>query len=244
MSAILYLSIDLKSIIINEVSKLARKIDDSEYIKEYDIKEHKFMAMEEEKRERVINAALKEFSKGFIAASTDTIVNEAGISKGLLFHYFGSKRGLFLFLIRYALNMIDAEYEKVISENRDFLENLRILSKVKADLSIRYPLVFGFMVKAYCSYKEVFPEGLPHDLQDMTSLGMRQICRKSNNDQSLFKEGIDSEKALNIIIWTIAGFSDSLYRYGDDIDAYKAHNSELVKEQEEYMQILRKILYR
>lgn len=224
--------------------KLARKTDDSEFIKEYDIKDHKFLTMEKEKRERVINAALKEFSKGYMAANTDAIVNEAGISKGLIFHYFGSKRGLFLFLLRYALNIFDAEYETVISENHDFLENIRIVSRVKADLSSRYPLVFGFMVKACFSLKEVFSEGVPCDLLDMTFMGMRQICRKSNNDKTLFKEGIDSEKAQNIIIWTINGLSDSLLRYGDDIDAYKAHNSELVKEQEEYMQILRKILYR
>ncbi len=47
--------------------------------------------MEEEKRERVIDAALKEFSKGYMAANTDVIVKAAGISKGLVFHYFGSK---------------------------------------------------------------------------------------------------------------------------------------------------------
>lgn len=38
---------------------MARRIDDSEFVKEYDIKEHKFMIMEKEKRQRVIDAALK-----------------------------------------------------------------------------------------------------------------------------------------------------------------------------------------
>ena len=104
--------------------KLARRVDDSEFVKEYDIKEHKFMTMEEEKRQRVINSALKEFSKGYTAANTDDIVKEAGISKGLLFHYFGSKRGLFLFLIKYTLDIFFTEYDKVISESHDLLENI------------------------------------------------------------------------------------------------------------------------
>ena len=73
---------------------------------------------------------------------------------------------------------------------------------------------------------------------------MQQICQKSNNEKTLFKEGIDSEKAQNIIIWTMNGFIDSLLRYGDDVDAYKAHYEEMVKELDEYLQILRKILYR
>lgn len=224
--------------------KLARRIDDSEFIKEYDIKEHKFMTMEEEKRQRVIDAALKEFSKGYMAASTDVIVKEAGISKGLLFHYFGSKRGLFLFLIRYALAIYFAEYEKIISDTHDFLENIRIGSKLKMELSLQNPLVFGFMLKAYAAMQDVFPEGLPEDMLNLTNTGMRQICQISNNGQTLFKEGIDSEKAQNIIIWTMNGFIDTLFRYGDNVDAYKAHYDELAKELDEYLQMLRKILYR
>jgi AcrR family transcriptional regulator len=228
------------------VIKLARRVDDSEFVKEYDIKEHKFMTMEEEKRERVINSALKEFSKGYTAANTDVIVKEAGISKGLLFHYFGSKRGLLLFLIKYTLDIFFTEYEKVISDSHDLLENIRIGSKLKMELSFRYPLIFGFLVKAYSAIKDVFPEGLPGDLQYSSHMveAMQQIRQKSNNEKTLFKEGIDSEKAQNIIIWTMNGLIDSLLRYGDDIDAYRAHYDEAVKELDEYLQILRKILYR
>lgn len=142
------------------------------------MKDHKFMTMEAEKRERVINAALKEFSKGYMAANTDVIVKEAGISKGMLFHYFGSKRGLFL--LPYSSHMVEA---------------------------------------------------------------MQKISQRSNHEKTLFKEGIDSEKAQNIIIWTMNGFIDSLFRYGDDINAYKAHYEEMVKELDEYLQLLRKILY-
>ena len=197
--------------------KLARRVDDSEFVKEYDIKEHKFMTMEEEKRQRVINSALKEFSKGYTAANTDDIVKEAGISKGLLFHYFGSKRGLFLFLIKYTLDIFFTEYDKVISESHDLLENIRIGSKLKMELSFRYPLIFGFLVKAYSAIKDVFPEGLPGDLPYSSHMveAMQQICQKSNNEKTLFKEGIDSEKAQNIIIWTMNGFIDSLARYVD-----------------------------
>ncbi|MDR2572521.1 MAG: TetR/AcrR family transcriptional regulator, partial [Oscillospiraceae bacterium] len=63
---------------------------------------HKIMAMDPEKRDRVINAAMKEFRKGFKSACTDEIVREAGISKGLLFHYFGTKDGLYDFLLKNA----------------------------------------------------------------------------------------------------------------------------------------------
>lgn len=202
------------------------------------------MTMEEEKRKRIIDAALKEFSKGYTAASTDVIVKEAGISKGLLFHYFGSKRGLFLFLIKYASDIIIAEYEKVVSESSDFLENIRRVSKRKLELAFQYPLEFSVLTKAYAAMKEVFPEGLPGDLLNSPLLAIQQVCQRSNNDRTLFKEGIDEQKAQNIIIWTINGLLDSQFRYGDDLAAYKAHSDELVQGLEEYLQLLRKALYR
>ena len=49
----------------------------------------KFFDLKKEKQDRMINAALKAFAvNGYKRASTDEIVKDAGISKGLLFHYF------------------------------------------------------------------------------------------------------------------------------------------------------------
>ena len=47
----------------------------------------KFLNLELEKQDRIINAAIKEFAqKGYDKASTNEIVKEAGISKGLLYN--------------------------------------------------------------------------------------------------------------------------------------------------------------
>ena len=63
----------------------------------------KFWDLNKTKQNSMINGALKVFSRdGFRHASTDEIVAEAGISKGLLFHYFYSKAGLYEFLTEYS----------------------------------------------------------------------------------------------------------------------------------------------
>ena len=55
----------------------------------------KFFDIKKEKQDRIINAALKIFAmQGYRHGSTDDIVKEAAISKGLLFHYYGGT-GLF-----------------------------------------------------------------------------------------------------------------------------------------------------
>lgn len=213
-----------------------------QFLGEYDINNHKIMSMESEKRDRIIQSAMQEFCKGYSAANTDEITKNAGISKGLLFHYFGSKKGLFLFLMKYAGEIVSSEYLKVTIDSRDFLVNLRKLSFLAMDLTFKYKLIYDFMVKGYFSLNEVFPEGLPKDIHNPTEEIMIQIYQ--NTDTSLFRNDIDIEKARNIIIWTMKGFSDKLLVYGIEVENYKVHYDEITKELDEYLQILHKILYK
>ena len=63
--------------------------------------------LDPEKRDRIINAAIEEFARyPFEKASTNNIVKKAGISKGLLFHYFDSKQALYEKLIGFVINML------------------------------------------------------------------------------------------------------------------------------------------
>jgi AcrR family transcriptional regulator len=55
----------------------------------------------ERSRERILAAALKEFSaKGFAGARVDVIARRANINKRMLYHYFGDKEDLFKAVLR------------------------------------------------------------------------------------------------------------------------------------------------
>lgn len=70
----------------------------------------KFFDLKKEKQDRMINAALKVFAlNGYLHAGTDEIVREAGISKGLLFHYFESKLGVYSFVYEYSARYMTLE---------------------------------------------------------------------------------------------------------------------------------------
>lgn len=221
---------------------MARKKDNVESLDDSSIDNHKIMSMEEEKRNRLIQVAMQEFTKGYSLANTDEITRNAGISKGLLFHYFGSKKGLVLFLTRYAIQTVRREYLKVTFDSQDFLTNIWKVSLVARQLSFQYPVLYRFLGKAAFSFTEVFPEGVPGDLSGGFEEMMRQIYQ--NADRSLFRSDIDVDKACNIVIWTVKGYSDTLLAYGSELDNYQAHYDEIEKELEEYLQILRRILYR
>src|SRR5690625_6479862 len=87
----------------------------------------KILNTEPKKRDVILNAALKEFSlKGFDSASTNVIAKEAGISKGLMFHYINRKKDLFLFLYDYCADRINKEYIDLMNFNeKDIFKRLR-----------------------------------------------------------------------------------------------------------------------
>ncbi|KZL90506.1 TetR/AcrR family transcriptional regulator [Clostridium magnum] len=67
----------------------------------------KFESLPQEKKKRILDACIEEFAlNGYDKASTNSIVKKAGISKGLLFHYFGSKKTLFLYVFDYCANYL------------------------------------------------------------------------------------------------------------------------------------------
>lgn len=100
----------------------------------YDVSGHKIMSLSEEKRRQIIDAAMKEFTKGYRKANTSMIAREANISKGLLFHYFPTKKELFFFLVKYSLGVVLPQYEKIDVSGKDFLESLWELTMVKMEM--------------------------------------------------------------------------------------------------------------
>lgn len=207
---------------------------------------HKIMSMESDKRERVLNAAMAEFCKGYKHASTDVIVREAGISKGLLFHYFGTKKDLLLFLLQYAMEVILSEFFCLINfEQHDFLERLWQIILVKMDLSYKYPAIFDFLVAVYLDKEDELNEvniELNSQYREAWELSTSKLF--SDIDTTLFKDGIDASKAMNIIKWTFQGYSESLLSEDKTVKDYQTAYEAVLQEVKEYMDILRNIFYR
>lgn len=88
----------------------------------------KFFELSKEKQDRMINGAVRVFAEnGYKHASTDDMVKVAGVSKGLWFHYFGNKLGLYEFMCEYVVRYFcmeistsvdskEKEYYKIITQ--------------------------------------------------------------------------------------------------------------------------------
>lgn len=66
-----------------------------------------FEKLPEEKKKLILETGIKEFSrKTYKDSNTDLITKACGISKGILFHYFGSKKEFYLYCLKKALEQL------------------------------------------------------------------------------------------------------------------------------------------
>lgn len=109
--------------------------------------DEKFFDLKKDKQDRIINAALRCFAlHGYKHASTDEIVAAAGVSKGLLFHYFGSKNGLYLFLCDYGSRYVQLSLRTEIKQpSTEYFELQEQLLRVENIITEKYPYMLLFL---------------------------------------------------------------------------------------------------
>lgn len=171
----------------------------------------KFFDLKKEKQDRMINAALKVFSiGGYKHASTDDIVNEAGISKGLLFHYFGSKLGLYSFLFDYSVRFMKLEITGgVSSTEQDYFEIRRAMEYAKMQVLKNYPYMQQFLDR--CRFEDV-SEALMAIERQKNVLTDIQAVLKNQSDRSRFKDEVDYEKLDQMLTYTVDGLMDARFQ--------------------------------
>jgi TetR/AcrR family transcriptional regulator len=169
----------------------------------------KFLNLNPEKQSRILNAAMKEFAaKGYENASTNKIVKEAEISKGLLFHYFNNKKQLFLFLYDYCIDInMNEFYKKIDLKEKDFFARLRQTQCIKMGLLNKYPEMFKFIEAANMENSEI-----KNDLEDINKEELENASKSifEGIDISKFKDNVDINKAINVIMWTFQGFNNKV----------------------------------
>ena len=164
----------------------------------------RFFELKKEKQDRMINGALKVFSQyGYHHASTDEIVREANISKGLLFHYFESKMGLYVFLYDYSTRFVALELTTNVEKNENgFFELYKQILTAKADAMSQYPRIFLFLNKA----EEETDEAAIAEISERREK-YRRIMEglRERSDITIFDDGTDYQKIWNILDYTVEG---------------------------------------
>ncbi len=196
----------------------------------------KFFDLKKEKQDRMINAALKVFAlNGYKHASTDTIVAEAEISKGLLFHYFGNKLGLYAFIYDYSVRFMKLELTNGVNESKDYFELRRQIELSKMQVLKSYPYMQHFLDR--CKSEDV-SEALTATLEQREIISQTYEEIMSRVDKSLFAADVDYEKLDSMLEYTIKGLMNE--RFGE-----AAFNPEMLYEEiSDYLDMMKKLVYR
>ena len=153
----------------------------------------KFFDLKQEKQDRMINASLKIFSRGgYRHASTDEIVKEAGISKGLLFHYFGSKLEL---------------SREVKRSETDYFALTKQMEQARMQVMKLYPYMQRFLDVAV---KEEHTEAVERIAEKKLDYEDRLRAYSMQADYSIFAPYGDSVRVTKMVRYTIDGLTDEM----------------------------------
>ncbi len=182
----------------------------------------KFFDVKKEKQDAIINAALMVFAEnGYRKASTDVMVKEAGISKGLLFHYFISKQGVYEFIYDYSVKYMMLELMQTVrKDERDFFSIQRMIELAKTRVMKNYPYMQQFLSSV--KY-ENHPDALKviRESDKVIDDTYASIYKKA--DMSRFRGPVDQQKIISMISWMSDGYIKDKFREGTpDLDEMNA----------------------
>jgi AcrR family transcriptional regulator len=170
----------------------------------------KFSELSEPRRQRIINGALCVFARyDYKKASTDEIAKAAGISKSLIFHYFGSKKELYLFLYKYAEDYVIQQMSALHDfKKTDFFDIISDAQLCKLKILSVYPDIMLFLIKVF--YEENPEVHSEIDMRFANSISENSIRFLERTDASKFKDGITVSQVLNIVVWMSDGYMRSI----------------------------------
>jgi len=170
-----------------------------------------FFKIRAEKQSHIIDAAFRVFGRqGYRKASLADIAQEAGITKGMITYYFGSKKNLYLYLVDICRTHLEKAVDDGISpDNKGFFEKVKSTMDIQVSAIKEHPAFVSFAASLFC---EADPE-VAGGIEELLSSEYEKITRKlmTNVDAAQFKPGVDSQLVSRFTLWACEGFVNELY---------------------------------
>lgn len=171
----------------------------------------KFQSISAEKQRTILSAALSEFSeRGYHKANTNAICEKAGISKGLLFHYFGSKKALYLYLLEDVMKeMTRRLYAYVGMEKTDLFDLITATSLAKMRVGAEMPEGYRLIYEAFLATPDELSEEMKRSFRNTYAEQRAQVLLLV--DASKFKPSVSKERAVDLLLACTEGIFNRYY---------------------------------
>lgn len=203
----------------------------------------KFENLDAEKQQKILNSALMEFAEnGYKQASTNRIVKQANIGKGMLFYYFKNKQDLYEYLIEYSLDFILNGYLNLVDiTETDFINRLKGAAQLKMKAQLENEHVFNFMGTVMLANELELPLHLQERYEQLKMQGYALLYE--GIDHTLFRKDVDVDKAYNLIRWGVDGYQQELLQKLKGKKVTELDFEPYWNEFYEYLDILKKSFY-
>jgi len=123
--------------------------------------------MDPEKVTRIMQTSLSIFAnRGYRGAKTDIIAEEAKVSKGIIFRYYGDKAHLYIATLKFAsANLTQVVDYSVWQDAQDLDEMIINATKYKIKLQLQFPDEFKLLLDAYAELGDA-PAKLKHKIAE------------------------------------------------------------------------------
>lgn len=200
----------------------------------------KFLNLPAEKQDKIIDAALAAFgANGYKKTSVSDIAAAAGISKAMVFHYFGTKKALYLYLLDLCGDLFMTEINNSFDRRvTDFFDRIMMAARIKIAVMKKYPAIVSFINSAYSETDGEVKEDVETFFTSQKSEEFRTKLVFEGMDASKFKEGVDPKLVMKMLVWFSYGYVNM------SPDKIKVDLDMLCQDFEECLNLLRNNLYR
>jgi len=167
-------------------------------------------------RKRILDAARRVFAaNGYDAATNKAIADEAGITTGAIYHYFGSKQDLYLAVFDEVQEIVYGSFKASVIGREDFLDRLDGVLDMAVELNTKDPSITAFVV------------GVASEARRHPELG-RLVAAQLNDSADFFRGLVHEAAARNeldpsirpeTVVSMVVALTNGLARYASLVPA-------------------------
>lgn len=175
----------------------------------------------EQTRERILTVAIQEFAfQGYNKASTNHIMEQVGMAKGLLFHYYSNKQKLYLACLQKVLIGFQKDLDLFMQQMpADLFERLTNFLRWKNQLALNQPLTLRFLLGI-----SKLPAEVGSKADDILITWRKKNSQLlADYDQTLWDPKVNQKDALEVLVLIFDAFDQ---KWVQQMDAGLPQNQE------------------
>jgi AcrR family transcriptional regulator len=196
--------------------------------------------LDNSRKDKIVQASIEEFSEhGFEKANTDRISQRAEVSKGLIFHYFGSKENLFMIAMNKCIDDAVNEFKDMELPKDDFISILMKTMEIKYKFFMNNPMHYKMLVSGFYNSPKKLKVDLEKRYGEIKQIGIEILMDIIKGLP--MKKNIEADDIV-LLIANLTSIIESKYLplFSEDGSSYEKYY-DIVKD--EYIRLMNILMY-